>query len=78
MRPLLKKSRLDKEVYKNYCHVSNVPLTLIFLEKVVPNRLDEHLLKDSLQSAYRKTLRKQHFSSLITTSWKLWIINRPL
>lgn len=58
VRPLLKKSGLDKEVYKNYRPVSNLPFISKILEKVVANRLDEHLdknlLRDSLQSAYRQ------------------------
>lgn len=59
VRPLLKKSRLDKEVYKNYRPVSNLPfIPKILEEKAVANRLHEHLdknlLRDSLQSAYRQ------------------------
>ena len=51
VRPLLKKTDLDKDVLKNYRHVSKI------LEKVVVARLECHLqpnsLLDDLQSAYR-------------------------
>ncbi|XP_062616028.1 uncharacterized protein LOC134277728 [Saccostrea cucullata] len=57
VRPLLKKSELDKDVYKNYRPVSNLPFVSKILEKVVATRLIEHLdknlLRDPLQSAYR-------------------------
>ena len=57
VRPLLKKPRLDQNVLKNYRPVSNLPFVSKILEKVVANRLEEHLesnsLHDDLQSAYR-------------------------
>ena len=55
--PLLKKPGLDQNVRKNYRPVSNLPFVSKILEKVVANRLEEHLesnsLHDDLQSAYR-------------------------
>lgn len=58
VRPLLKKSSLDKEALKNYRPVSNLPFLSKILEKVVARRLEYHLaaqsLHDPLQSAYRK------------------------
>ena len=57
VRPLLKKPGLDKEVFKNYRPVSNLPFISKILEKVVAKQLDTHLgtnkLQDNLQSAYR-------------------------
>jgi len=57
VRPLLKKPGLDKEVFRNYRPVSNLPFISKVLEKVVAKRLDQHLdnnmLRDPLQSAYR-------------------------
>lgn len=57
VRPLLKKPGLDQNVLKNYRPVSNLPFVSKILEKVVANRLEEHLesnsLHDDLQSAYR-------------------------
>lgn len=56
--PLLKKSGLDQENLKNYRPVSNLPFISKILEKVVAQRLQEHintnLLQDSFQSAYRQ------------------------
>jgi hypothetical protein len=58
VRPLLNKANLDKEVLKNYRPVSNLPYISKILEKVVDQRLNEHLctsdLNDPLQSAYKR------------------------
>ncbi len=58
MRPLLKKAKLDKEVFKSYRPVSNLPFISKIVEKVVASRLDSHIsmndLHDESQSAYRK------------------------
>lgn len=57
VRPLLKKPGLDKELFRNYRPVSNLPFISKLSEKVVDKRLDQHLdnyrLRDPLQSAYR-------------------------
>ena len=57
VRPLLKKTGLDNNIFKNYRPVSNLPFLSKVLEKVVAMRLEEHLIKnqlhDPLQSAYR-------------------------
>ncbi|XP_061186395.1 uncharacterized protein LOC133194455 [Saccostrea echinata] len=58
VKPLLKKQGLDKECFKNYRPVSNLPFISKVLEKVFAIRIDRHLeqnrLNDDLQSAYRK------------------------
>ena len=58
VRPLLKKNDLDPEILKNYRPVSNLNFLSKIVEKVIMQRLDEHLtqhsLHDPLQSAYRK------------------------
>lgn len=57
VRPLLKKTDLVKEMYKNYRSVANLPYLSKGLEKVVAARLEHHLdrnsLHDDVQSAYR-------------------------
>ncbi len=57
IRPLLKKSNLDSNELKNYRPVSNLHFISKILEKLVVNRLDDHMrehnLYDPLQSAYR-------------------------
>ena len=56
--PILKKSSLDKEVFKNYRPVSNLNFISKILERVVAvqlqTRLDEAGLRTAIQSAYRK------------------------
>ena len=56
--PLIKKSDLDKDVYKNYRPVSNLTYLSKLIEKVVVKRLDEHMIRNDLyelcQSAYRR------------------------
>jgi hypothetical protein len=57
VRPLLKKTFLDKEEFKNDRPVSNLPFISKILQKVVSTRLEEHInshsLQDNLQSTYR-------------------------
>ncbi|XP_062616752.1 uncharacterized protein LOC134278448 [Saccostrea cucullata] len=57
VRPLIKKTGLDPEEYRNYRPVSNLSFLSKILEKVVAKRLDHHLesnyLHDNVQSAYR-------------------------
>ena len=56
--PILKKSSLDKEVFKNYRPVSNLNFISKILERVVAVQLQTHLdeagLMTAIQSAYRK------------------------
>ena len=57
VRPLTKKATLDKDIYKNYRPVSNLPYVSKLLEKVVAERLKVHIdkngLNEVLQSAYK-------------------------
>jgi hypothetical protein len=57
VRPLLKKTNLDREELKNYHPVSNLPFLSNVTEKAVSSRIENHLnsfsLHDNLQSAYR-------------------------
>jgi len=48
VRPLLKKPGLDKNVYKNYRPVSNLPFGQEVLVKVVDERTETHLNIHSL------------------------------
>ena len=57
IKPLLKKSTLDKNLMKNYRPVSNLSFISKLLEKCVATRITEHMkdnsLQEPLQSAYR-------------------------
>ena len=57
VRPLLKKDNLDPDELKNYRSVSNLHFISKIIEKLVVQRLEDHLCKyslfDPLQSAYR-------------------------
>ena len=57
IRPLLKKSTLDKEGLQNYRPVLNLPLASKLVEKVVARQMNDHVdgntLRDKMQSAYR-------------------------
>ena len=58
VKPLLKKSSLSPEMFKNFRPVSNLPFLSKVIEKVVAVRLVDHLIDNSLlddmQSAYRR------------------------
>ena len=60
IRPLLKKSGLDKEVLKNYRPVSNLSFISKVLEKVVAKRLDDHMLDNNLYSSVQSAYREHH------------------
>ena len=58
VKPLLKKPSLDKNLFKNYCPISNLPFLSKILDKVVLHKLLSHLQKNThlsnpFQSAYR-------------------------
>ena len=58
--PILKKSSLDKEVFKNYRPVSNLNFISKILERVVAVQLQTHLDEAGLMTAFQSTYRKDH------------------
>ena len=58
--PILKKSSLDKEVFKNYKPVSNLNFISKILERVVAAQLQTHLDEASLMTAFQSAYRKHH------------------
>ena len=57
---ILKKSSLDKEVFKNYRPVSNLNFISKALERVVTAQLQTHLDEASLMTAFQSAYRKHH------------------
>ena len=57
VKPLLKKSSLDPENYKNFRPVSNLPFLSKVIEKIIAAQLHQHMSKnnllDKMQSAYK-------------------------
>ena len=72
VRPLLKKPGLDQNVLKNYRPVSNLPFVSKILEKVVANRLDEHLESNSLHHDLQSAYRACHSTKNCFTSGTPW------
>ena len=60
VRPLLKKHNLDPDDLKNYRPVSNLPFISKILEKVVINRLKEHLVFNNLLEPFQSAYREYH------------------
>ena len=58
--PILKKSSLCKEVFKNYRPVSNLNLISKILERVVAIQLQTHLDEAGLMTAFQSAYRKHH------------------
>ena len=58
--PLLKKSSLDKEVFKNYRPVSNLNFISKILERVVAVQLQTHLDEAGILTAFQSAYRKHH------------------
>lgn len=60
VRPLIKKSSMDKDMLKNYRPVSNLPLLSKAIEKVVAFRLSKHLDAQNMQDTFQSAYRQQH------------------
>ncbi len=60
IRPILKKSTLDPEQLKNYRPISNLNFLSKLIEKVVMNRLDEHMNNNNLHDLFQSAYRGQH------------------
>ena len=58
--PILKKSSLDKEIFKNYRPVSNLNFISKILERVVAVQLQTHLDEAGLMTAFQSAYRKHH------------------
>ena len=58
--PILKKSSIDKEVFKNYRPVSNLNFISKILERVVAAQLQTHLDEAGLMTAFQSAYRKHH------------------
>ena len=57
---ILKKSSLDKEVFKNYRPVSNLNFVSKILERVIAAQLQTHLDEAGLMTAFQSAYRKHH------------------
>ena len=60
VRPLLKKPYLDRDVLKNYRPVSNLPQLSKVIEKVVAQRLLDHLDSQHMQEEFQSAYRQEH------------------
>ena len=56
--PLIKKPTLDKENLSNYRPISNLSFLSKLTERVVKNRLDQHLAQNSLYNLYQSAYTK--------------------
>ena len=58
--PILKKSNLDPENFKNFRPVSNLPFISKILEKAVLMQLKEHLASNNLLEKFQSAYRQNH------------------
>ena len=58
--PILKKSSLDKDVFKKYTPVSNLNFISKILERVVAVQLQTHLDEAGLMTVFQSAYRKHH------------------
>ena len=75
--PILKKSSIDKEVFKNYNPVSNLNFISKILKRVVAVQLRTYLDEANLMTAFQSAYRKHHSTevpSLIFTTifFSIW------
>ena len=60
VKPLLKKSSLDHNVFKNYRPVSNLAFVSKIIEKIVAARLRKHLQENNLNESFQSAYKKDH------------------
>lgn len=60
VKPLIKKSDLDRNILKNYRPVSNCSLLDKFLEKCAYLQINDYLCKNSLYGKFQSAYRKSH------------------
>ena len=65
IRPLLKKTGLDSNIFKNYRPVSNLPFNSKVIEKVISWRLNEHLINNSLFDPLQSAYRDEHYTETV-------------
>ena len=63
--PILKKSSLDKEVFKNYRPVSDLNFISKILERVVAIQLQTHLDETGLMTTFQSAYRKHHSTEIV-------------
>jgi hypothetical protein len=66
--PLLKKPNLEKENLSNYRPISNLPYLSKLTERVVKNRLSEHLGKNSLFNIFQSAYTMFHSTETVLLS----------
>ena len=60
VRPLLKKSNLDLNIFNNYRPVSNLPFLSKILERLVFNQLIDFLNRNNIIEKYQSGFRMNH------------------
>jgi len=68
IKPLLKKSNLDKESLSNYRPVSNLSFISKLTEKLVKTQLTEHLNNHSLFNSHQSAYTKSHSTETVLLS----------
>ncbi|KAJ8050421.1 hypothetical protein HOLleu_03625 [Holothuria leucospilota] len=70
IRPLLKKPSLDKEDFKNFRPVANLPFLGKLIERIVSPRLWSVITQDDLQDPFQSAYRPHHSTETFTTCSK--------
>ena len=68
VRPLIKKSSLDKDLLKNYRPVSSLTLLSQVVEKVVVGQLLQHLDRQNMLEPLQSAYRKHHSTEMVLLS----------
>ena len=58
--PVIKRPTLDLEVFKNYRPLSNTPLLIKTIERVMAKQIYSHLMANNLYSEFQSAYRKHH------------------
>ena len=73
--PILKKPSLDKNDYKNYRPVSNVPFLSKLIEKIALDRVNDHICKSNLSQKFQSAYTSGHSTETALLRVKSDIMN---
>ena len=68
LSPLIKKACLDPEIFNNFRPISNLSYISKLIEKVVANRLDDHMVSNGIHEIMQSSYKKFHSTETALTT----------
>ena len=68
LSPLIKKACLDPEIFNNFRPISNLSYISKLIEKIVANRLDDHMVSNGIHEIMQSSYKKFHSTETALTT----------